>query len=45
MFIEADDSLPKLVSPYTIREGPQLPLHLLPWIHIGEQLPEWQPVG
>lgn len=45
MFIEADDSLPQLVSLQTIGEGPQLPLHLLPWIHIGEQLPEGQPAG
>ncbi len=45
MFIEADDSLSQLVSPQTIREGPQLPLHLRPWIHAGEQLPERQPVG
>lgn len=45
MFIEADDSLPQLVSPQAIREGPQLPLHFWPWIHVGEQLPERQPVG
>lgn len=30
MFIEADDSLPKLVSLQTIRESPHLPLHLRP---------------
>lgn len=30
MFIEADDSLSQLVSPQTIRERPQLPLHLRP---------------
>lgn len=45
MFIEADDSLPQLVSPQTIREDPQFPLQLLPWIHVGKQLPERQPVG
>lgn len=43
MFTEADDSLPQLVSPQTIREGPQLPLHLRPCVHTGEQLPERQP--
>lgn len=43
MFIEADDSLPQLVSLQTIREDPQLPLHLRARIHIGEQLPERQP--
>lgn len=30
MFIEADDALPQLVSPHTIREDPQLLLQLLP---------------
>lgn len=45
MFVEADDSLPQLVSSEAIREGPQLPLHLWPWIHISKQLPEWQPGG
>lgn len=45
MFIEADDSLPQLVSLQAIREGPHLPLHFWPWIHVGEQLPERQPVG
>lgn len=44
MFVEADDSLPQLVSSQTIREGPQLPLHLRARIHVGEQLPERQPV-
>lgn len=43
MFVEADDSLPQLVSSKAIREGPQLPLHLWPWIHISKQFPEWQP--
>lgn len=45
MFIEADDALPQLVSPQAVGEGPQLPLHLWPWIHGGKQLPERQPVG
>lgn len=45
MFIEADDSLPQLVSLQAIREGPHLPLHFWPWIHVGEQVPERQPVG
>lgn len=44
MFTEADDSLPQLVSPQTIGEDPQLPLHLRARIHVGEQLPEGQPV-
>lgn len=44
MFIEADDSLPQLVSPQTIREDPQLPLHLRARIHVGKQLPERQPI-
>lgn len=45
MFIEADDSLPQLVSLQTIRESPHLPLHLRPRVHVGEQLPEWQPAA
>lgn len=45
MFAEADDSLPQLVSLQTVGEGPQLPLHLLPRVHVGEQLPERQPGG
>lgn len=44
MFIEADDALPELMSPQAVGEGPQLPLHLWPWINSGKQLPEWQPV-
>lgn len=45
MFTEADDSLPELVSPQTIREGPQLPLYLRPRIHVRQQLPERQPAA
>lgn len=30
MFTEADDTLPQLVSPQAVGEGPQLPLHLWP---------------
>lgn len=30
MFVEADDSLPQLVSSKAVGEGPQLPLHLWP---------------
>lgn len=44
MFIEANDSLPQLVSPQTIGEGSQLLLHFRPRVHIGEELPERQPV-
>lgn len=44
MFIEANDSLPQLVSLQTIGEGPQFLLHFRPSVHIGEELPERQPV-